>query len=411
MVSSNDNKTPQSQGAALTMFIILLVTYSLNAMDRQIFPLLLADVRKEYGFGLADAGLLSTVFTLGMAVAGLPTGYLLARFSRRTVVVFGILIFSVGTVLTVYAYGFADMLLYRAGTGIGEAMQLTALIAIAASYFTTYRSAAVGSVNFSFGIGAIVAPTLGTHLLTAYQTWRAPIIVFGAAGFVAIVIVWLTVQPWFSEKIGTPEEVRASRGAPVLLNRNTVILTVLSIFGGLIIYGYLGLYPTFLREALKYAPERTGSVMGIYGLGVLASIFGGWLGDKFSPRLVLGSAFLVAAVLGYLLFHGITDFALQATMSFIWGLVVSGTIYVNIAGYHVKAVEPQLSSRASGLFVTSLYGSAAVAGYILGFLASSFGWAAAADIQVIAVSIAGAVLTLGLRADVLAGAPVASRAS
>ena len=126
-------------------------------------------------------------------------------------------------------------------------------------------------------------------------------------------------------------------------------------------------------------------------------------------RLVLPIILIVAA-LGYLLFHGNTDFALQATMSFIWGLVVSGTLYVNIAGYHVKAVQPQLSSRASGLFVTSFYGSGAVAGYILGFLASSFGWATAAEIQITAVSIAGAVLTLGLRADVLAGVPAAGRA-
>lgn len=402
MVSRDESKAPQSHGAAVAMFIVLLLTYSLNAMDRQIFPLLLADVRKEYGFALADAGLLSTVFTLGMAVAGLPTGYLLARFSRKTVILIGIAIFSVGTVCTAYSFGFADMLLYRAGTGIGEAMQLTALIAVAASYFSQYRAAAVGAVNLSFGIGAIVAPTLGTHLLTAYHTWRAPITSFGAAGFVAIVIVWLAVRPWFSEKLGTREEVRASRGSPVLLNRNTVILTLLSILGGLIIYGYLGLYPTFLREALKYAPERTGSVMGIYGLGVLASIFGGWLGDKFSPRAVLGSAFLIAAVLGYLLFHGITNFALQSTMSFVWGLIVSGTIYVNIAGYHVKTVQAELSSRASGLFVTSLYGAAAVAGYILGYLASSFGWAIAADIQITAVSIAGAVLALGLDANVFA---------
>lgn len=410
MLSRVFGKAPASYGVAVAMFIVLLATYSLNAMDRQIFPLLLPDVRKEFGFGLADGGLLSTVFTLGMAVAGLPAGYLLSRFSRKTVVVFGIAIFSIGTVLTAYAFGFADMLLYRAGTGIGEAMQLTALIAIAVSYFTKYRSAAIGSINVCFGIGAIVAPTLGTHLLTAYQTWRAPIVTFGAAGFVAIIVVWLAVRPWFSEKLVTSEEVRASRGAPVLLNRNTVILTVLSVLFGLINYAYLGLYPTFLREALKYTPERTGSVMAIYGLGVLASIFGGWLGDKFSPRRVLGSAFLIVAALGYLLFHGNTDFALQATMSFIWGLVVSGTIYVNIAGYHVKAVQPQLSSRASGLFVTSFYGSAAVAGYILGFLASSFGWATAAEIQITAVSIAGAVLTLGLRADVLAGVPAAGRA-
>src|SRR5580698_11633517 len=100
-------KSPVSQAAprpagsgvaAVLMFAVLLASYSINAMDRQIFPLLAADVRHEFGFGLADIGLLSTIFTLGMAVAGVPTGFLLARFSRKSATIIGIAIFSIGTV-------------------------------------------------------------------------------------------------------------------------------------------------------------------------------------------------------------------------------------------------------------------------------------------------------------------------
>ena len=39
------------------------------------------------------------------------------------------------------------MLIYLAATGIGEAMQLTVMIAIAANYFVGYRAAAIGSMN------------------------------------------------------------------------------------------------------------------------------------------------------------------------------------------------------------------------------------------------------------------------
>jgi len=159
--------------AAIAMFAVLLGSYVINAMDRQLFPLLVPEVRRQYGFSLADVGLLSTVFTLGMALAGLPTGYLLSRFSRKTVLQAGIALFSVCTVLTVMAFGFSDMLLYRAATGIGEAMQLTILLAIGANYFAACRAAAVGSVNFSFGIGAIISPILGGALLSAVGLFRA----------------------------------------------------------------------------------------------------------------------------------------------------------------------------------------------------------------------------------------------
>src|SRR4029079_5221132 len=156
--STGIDEPPRTERGVLgvTMFGVLIGSYVINAMDRQLFPLVAPDVRREYGFSLASAGLLSTVFTLGMAVAGLPTGFLLARFSRRAVLQTGIALFSAGTALTVVSRGFVDMLVYRTLTGVGEAMQLTVLLAIAANYFAGYRAAAVGSVNFAFAIGAIL---------------------------------------------------------------------------------------------------------------------------------------------------------------------------------------------------------------------------------------------------------------
>src|SRR6202041_1285879 len=112
---------------AIAAIAVLIVSYGVNAMDRTLFPLMLTDVRREYGFSLSQGGLMSTIFTLGMTLAGIPTGYLMSRFSRKTVIQVGILIYSVATIITVAAVGFADMLLYRAITGVCESMQITTL--------------------------------------------------------------------------------------------------------------------------------------------------------------------------------------------------------------------------------------------------------------------------------------------
>ena len=379
--------------AAIAMFVVLLGSYVINAMDRQLFPLLVPEVRRQYGFSLSDVGLLSTVFTLGMAVAGLPTGYLLSRFSRKTVLQAGIVLFSACTVWTVMAFGFSDMLIYR------EAMQLTILLAIAANYFATYRAAAVGSVNFSFGVGAIISPILGGALLSVYKSWQVPLVFFGVLGFVAILVISLTVRPWFTESQASAGERVDRGGASTLVNRNTILLTAMSVIGGFVIYGYLGMYPAFLREGLRYSPTTTGTVISLYGLGALCSIGGGWLGDRFSPRLVLGLAFLVAAVLGFLMFNGADAVLSQVMLSFGWGIVVSGIIYVNLGGYHVKSLRRALAGRASGIFVTSLYGSASVAGYVMGWIATEGGWAAAGTIQLSLLSLIAAMLALALKPD------------
>jgi DHA1 family inner membrane transport protein len=390
---------PGTRAAAIAMYCALLAAYAVNAADRQLFPLLAHDVRQEYGFSLANTGLLATIFTLGLAVAGLPTGYLLTRFPRKTVLMLGIAIFSTATALIVFSLRFSDMLLYLAATGIGEAMQLTVMIAIAANYFVQYRAAAIGSMNVFFGIGAFSGPVLGSMLLASYRSWRAPMVVFGLIGFLMIAVIALTVRPWFSETHRAADTRADRRGAPVLMNRNTVILTILSVIGGLVLYGFTGMYPTFLREGLHYPPKAAGLVMSFYGVGALTSIAGGWLGDRFSPRLVLSSAFFCIAGLGYLCFHGSGAIVPQIILTCAYGAIGSGTLYVNLAAYHVKAVRSSLSSRASGMFVTSLYAAAAAAGYLMGGIASHAGWAMAGEIQISLLSVIAGIFAFALRPE------------
>ena len=384
------------------MFGVLLASYVINAMDRQLFPLLAPDVRREYGFSLSNIGLLSTIFTLGLAAAGLPTGYLLARLSRKAVLQVGIGIFSAGTILTVFSTGFLDMLVYRAATGIGEAMQFTVLLAIAANYFAGRRAAVIGWINFCYALGSIVSPVLGGFALKMYQSWRIPMFLFGCLGLLAIAVVALTVKPWFTEMQSNSHERAALGGATTVFNRNTVLLTLMSLIGGLVIYGYLGLYPTFLRESLHYSSTAAATVMSAFGIGAMGSIVGGWLGDRCSPRLLLSAAFLSSGGLGYLLFRGLEAMGIQLVLSFAWGFVASGTIHVNLAGYHLKAVRSGLANRAAGIFVTSLYGSAAVAGYLMGLIAAHGGWLTAGEVQLLILSLVGGALALALRPDQMA---------
>src|SRR6195256_4132251 len=200
---------------------IILGSYVINAMDRTLFPLILPEGRREFGFALPEAGLMPTVFTTGMALAGLPTGYLRSRYERKSVTQIGMFIFSAATLLTVMAAGFADMLAYRALTGIGEAMQLTALLAIVSSYFARHRAVGIGALNCAYGVGAVLGPFLGAAMLSAYGTWPAPIIGFGIIGLAMMVFVALFVRPTVSE-IGIASDAKDGAtmgGAQTLRNR------------------------------------------------------------------------------------------------------------------------------------------------------------------------------------------------
>src|SRR5580700_8576583 len=220
---------------------------------------------------------------------------------------------------------------------------------------------------------------------------------FGLFGFVMVALIAAAVRPWFSETRRAAEVKADSGGAASLANRNTVILSILSLIHGLSMYGFLGLYPTFLREVLHYSPINAGKVIGFFGVGALASIPCGWIGDRYSPRLVLSGSLLSIAVLGALFFRMSPSMLTREILTCMYGVAGSAVLYVNLAGYHVKALRRSFSSRGSGMFVTSLYAGAAFGGYLLGWIVGHGGWLLAGEIQMSLLCMLGAILALALR--------------
>ncbi|MGW4474884.1 MFS transporter [Nonomuraea sp. NPDC004354] len=382
---------------AVAMFGLLLLAYTVNAMDRMVFPILLVEVRAEYGFSLEAAGLQATVFALGMGLAGLPAGYLQRRLGRKPTIVVGTLVFSLATALTAVSAGFADMLLWRVLSGVGEALQLAMIIAVASSAFPARRGVAIGSVNMAFAAGSLIGPALGSGLLQQFGSWRAPMLAYGAIGIALALAIVVLVSPQLAETDQAASSSPHTGGARRLLARNPLVLSVIIALFGLADFAFIGLYASYLRGQLGYTPAGAGFVIGLSGLAAFASPLGGHLADRLSPRVVLPALNVGVAVCGCVLFLGPSSTAWQATFSFLFGLFASSGVYVAAAGYLVKSVDGELVGRAAGLFVTCVYVAAGMAGLLFSTLVAATGWIAAGMVQIVGLSLLGAALALALR--------------
>lgn len=383
-------------GPALAMFVLLLLAYSVNAMDRQVFPVLLPDVKAEYGFSLGQAGLQSTMFALGMGITGIPAGIALARFGRKVLIVVGTAAFSVATVMTVASAGFADMLGWRVLSGIGEALQLAAIITVAAGAFSRHRGLAIGAVNMAFATGSVVGPLAAAALLEQFRTWRAPMIVFGVAGLVLTAGVLLLPRR-FTEASAVRTDARHVGGAGSVLSWNPVLLGAVTVLFGLVDFGYLGLYATYLRNQLGFSPGHAALAISLSGLAAFASPLGGMLTDRLDPRLCLGLLNLLTGSVAAALFLGPTTLAWQATCCFLFGLFASGGVYVALASLLVKSVRVDIAGLASGVFITCIYVAAGVSGYVFSRIVEATGWVGAGLIQIAGLSLVGAILAGLLR--------------
>lgn len=384
-------------GPAIAMFGLLLLAYSVNAMDRMVFPVLLPEVMAEYAFSLDQSGLQSTIFALGMGITGIPAGIAMARFGRKALIVVGTAAFSVATIMTVASVGFADMLLWRVLSGVGEALQLAAIITVAAGAFPRHRGLAIGAVNMAFATGSVIGPLAAAALLEQHGTWRSPMIVFGLVGLVLTVVVLLCVSRQFTEATAAGSQAHHRGGARSVLSWNPMLLAVITVLFGLVDFAYIGLYATYLREGLGFTPGQAALAVGLAGLAAFASPLGGLLTDRLDPRLCLGLVNLLTAAAACALFLGPPTPGWHATFSFLFGLFASSGVYVVLAGLLVKSVHFDIAGHGSGLFITCIYVAAGVAGLVFSRFVGALDWVGAGLVQIAGFSLIGALLAVFLR--------------
>jgi predicted MFS family arabinose efflux permease len=382
---------------AYAMFGLLLVTYILMVADRFLVSMLATDLREALDLSGPNMFALTTMFTLGLGIGGLPAAALIARFSRKAVLLTGLILLSAATLLFTKATGFASMFVFIVLQGVGMSFLATAMFSLSTSYFSANRVAALGLVNLCFGLGSLLGHRIIGEMRTAMGSWEAPMLIFGFIGVGLAIAIAIFVRPWFSEVKPAAKHLVDSGGADTLKNRNTIILAVMSAVYGMVIYGFLGTYPSFLLTELGLTHAEMGAIMMWFGIGGLTSYYGGKLGDKFSSKSVLFTCSVVLGVVTLFLFKTDQSLWMYKLLATLVGVFGAAIVYTNLAGGHVKSLKRTLTSKGSGMFVTSVYGGAALGGWTMGLLQENWGWAFAGQIQISLLCMVIAVLALGLR--------------
>ncbi|WP_206995441.1 MFS transporter [Trinickia mobilis] len=385
--ASASNRTLTRTSLVFVM-ILLGTSYMFNAMDRQVFPALLGGIRTTYGLTLAQSGFASTVFSINVAIFGATSGWFLARFKRRSILVGGLIGYSLFTLLTPLAQGFVSLSAYRALTGIGEALQIATIFSCMGSYFGRSRGAAMGIMQAFFGFGALIGPIAGTRLGAWFGSWQIPMYLFGAAGILIAVAAAFLIPAGFIEATesgsGKTDRIRVTHEeVPRLLNRNVTLGSLSFALVGLAFFSYTGLYATFLREHLHYSPVAAGSALGMYGLGAMGAVVGGWAGDRLGKAGVLAGLAVLAAV-SFALFNGATRPLTHALLSFVFGLMVSGFFYARFVSVIQRSAHPAQIGYAVSAAMAGFYISGPFAGFLFGKLVEIWGWSVAANVMVFA---------------------------
>jgi MFS family permease len=157
-------------------------------------------------------------------------------------------------------------------------------------------------------------------------------------------------------------------------NRNSIALAAAATVGGVVLYGFLGLYPSFLVSQVHLSTAQSALALSFVGFGGLAGLVGGWIGDRINQRNLLIGSLLAMSVTGILIFQVQASLGWQCLFAFMMGVFGTGFLFPNLNSAIQRAVRPNQVGRAAGLFVTCFYGPAAFSGLLFGALVAAHGW-------------------------------------
>jgi MFS family permease len=132
---------------------------------------------------------------------------------------------------------------------------------------------------------------------------------------------------------------RANMPTASIWTRNLVLSAMSFGFVWFSFFSYSALYASYTHTVLGFSVVDAGAALGMYGIGAMLGVFGGWLGDKISNRSVIGGLLLMATA-GFVLFDGVPQFRLHLLLSLVFGLTMSGFLFTRFMSVLQRSVDP-----------------------------------------------------------------------
>jgi MFS transporter, Spinster family, sphingosine-1-phosphate transporter len=280
-----------------TALALLTALNLLNYIDRSVLFAVQDLVKAEFHRSDAAFGMLTSVFFIFYMCAAPFMGPLAQRFSRKSVIVAGALVWSGATLLTAFTHDFTGLLIRHTLVGIGEASFVILSPTFVADMFPeSQRGRVMGIFYLAIPVGTAMGYVLGGLMGPVYG-WRTPFYVGAAPGAVLGLLLLFVPEPPLGhfdhvEKTPDRDTFKGLLRNPAFLTATFGMAMMTFALGGLQVW-----MPTFLHRVHGYTLGQANNLFGlsIAVNGLVASLAGGWLSD-YLLRRTSAAHYLVSAV-------------------------------------------------------------------------------------------------------------------
>ncbi len=335
----------------LALFALTLAAFAIGTTEFVIVGLI-PTIAGDLGVGLPSAGLLVSLYALGVAIGAPILSALTGRVPRKPLLVGLMALFTVGNVVAWMAPDYGTLVLARLLTGLAHGVFFSVGSIVATNLVSREKAARAIATMFSgMTVAFVTGIPLGTFIGQHFG-WRVTFLVVAAFGVIALAGALALVPNHIPHAAPAP----LRRQLRVLLQPRLLLvyaMTAVGYGGSLIAFTFLA---PILEQMAGFTPDMVGVVLLAYGVSVaIGNVWGGRLADHRGPVSALKIIFgLLATVLLVLTFTAPSKPLVVLTV-LAWGAVAFGNVPA-LQVYVVRQAEvvaPEATDVAAGFNISA----------------------------------------------------------
>jgi predicted MFS family arabinose efflux permease len=355
---------------------LLALTISAFAIGTTEFVIvgLVQTIAEQLSISLPSAGLLVSIYALGVAIGAPVLTALTGKLPRKQLLLALMVLFTLGNLLAWQAPGYMTLVIARLLTGLAHGVFFSIGSTIATSLVPKEKAASAIAIMFGgLTVALVTGVPMGTFIGQHFG-WRETFLAVSMLGVIAIIASAILVQR------NIPSRAAASLSEQLKVLTHPRLLMIYAITA----LGYGGVFTAFtfltpmMQDLAGFTPNAVSLILLGYGIAVaIGNIWGGKLADKHGAVPALKFIFAaLAALLIVFQFTASIQYAALATV-----LVMGIFAFGNVPGLQVYVVQkaeqytPAAVDVASGLNIAAFNVGIALGSIIGGQTVEHYGLA------------------------------------
>ena len=333
---------------------LLALTLSAFAIGTTEFVIvgLVPTIAEDLAVSLPSAGLLVSLYALGVAVGAPVLTALTGRWNRKHVLLSLMSLFVIGNLLAWQAPSYGSLITARILTGLAHGVFFSIGSTIATGLVSKDKEASAIAIMFTgLTVALVTGVPLGTWIGQHFG-WRATFLVVSLLGLIALV----------GSAFLIPSNLKQSKPATLSEQLKVMVQPRLLLVYLMTILGYGGTFTAFtylapiLEQQTGFASATISLIMLVYGVSVaVGNIYGGKLADKKGPISALTIIFSALSIVLLVLTFTMQSKVAAVLTILVWGAFAFGNV-PGLQVYVVKLAEkfaPNAVDVASGLNIAA----------------------------------------------------------